>query len=74
MDLYAYRIESGKQLHLNKAKTVDSTESTLAQAKILKAVENADNVKHLKHVDAPKDGVSDAIKQQFLEERKEGMI
>lgn len=65
-------MESGKQPHLNKAKTVDSNEQTLAQAKILKAMENADNVKHLKHVNAPADGVSEAMKQQFLEERKEG--
>lgn len=63
------RIESGVHPSLHSVKTNDSTETQLAQAKILKAVEGEHK---LKHVSAPADGVSDAIKQAYLEEKKDG--
>jgi len=52
---------------LKKTETHEST--SVAQAKILNAVKKGtDNLHH--HVDAPKDGLSEAEKQAYLEEKK----
>jgi len=59
-----------KDHHKDLAHVKTQESSVLTQAKLLVEV-SKDHTKDLNHVDAPTAGVSDAVKQAFLEDKKE---
>jgi len=64
-------LKSLEKDHTKDLAHVKTTESSgLTQAKLLVEV-SKDHSKDLKHVDAPTAGVSDAVKQAFLEDKKD---
>lgn len=51
-------------------KTVTHESSAVAQAKVLMAVEKGAAAEKLHHIEKPKEGLSDAEKAAYLEEKK----
>jgi len=68
-------ISSGSKPQLKSvppASVHDGAQQSVLQAKMLKAVEDPKAAEKLKHVkDGPKEGISEAVKQAYLEEKKE---
>jgi len=56
---------------LEKATTLDGASEAIARAKIETAINSGKLADTLKEVDPPKEGVSDAVKQAFVEDQKE---
>ena len=63
--------EVAKGAHLEKTTTHNAADEALARAKIEAAIKSGKAADSLKEVQHPKDDVSDAVKQAFIEDQKE---